>query len=180
MECLPGGGQDCPANQESQRARRYDAATFKAEVALAIKGEMTLVQLAEQFDVRPNQITQWKSQLQEAPAEVLGPDGSNRTTEPAVEVKNRTIFLEVALRSRLAERKAMIDREPDLPITNQAEVLKTGLGSVYCLSHPVSHSGSSLLRIAVVPRGSLTLAEAPLIERGIAVQETRTTSAAEI
>lgn len=53
----------------------------------AIKGEMTLAQLAEHFDVHPNQITQWKSQLQEAASGVFGPDGGNRTSEPAVDVK---------------------------------------------------------------------------------------------
>jgi transposase-like protein len=35
-------------------------------VALAaIKGDRTLAQLAEQFDVHPNQITSWKAQLEE-------------------------------------------------------------------------------------------------------------------
>ena len=44
----------------SKRARRQHAPAFKAKVALAaIKGEMTLAQLAEHFDVHPNQITQW-------------------------------------------------------------------------------------------------------------------------
>jgi transposase len=38
---------------------------FKAKVALAaIKGDRTLAQLAEQFDVHPNQITSWKAQLE--------------------------------------------------------------------------------------------------------------------
>ncbi|TWI17840.1 helix-turn-helix protein [Bradyrhizobium yuanmingense] len=56
----------------SRRARRQHAPAFKAKVALAaIKGEMTLAQLAEHFDVHPNQITQWKSQLQEAAARYL-------------------------------------------------------------------------------------------------------------
>jgi transposase len=38
-------------------------------VALAaLKGDRTLAQLAEQFDVHPNQITSWKAQLEEGPA----------------------------------------------------------------------------------------------------------------
>src|ERR1017187_412453 len=50
----------------SRRPRRNHTATFKAKVALAaIKGEKTLSELAEQFDVHANQITQWKSQLLE-------------------------------------------------------------------------------------------------------------------
>src|SRR5207302_11456762 len=37
----------------------------------------------------------------------------------------------------IAERKAMIDREHDLSITRQAEVLKISRGSVYYLPRPV-------------------------------------------
>lgn len=70
----------------SRRTRRHHAPAFKAKAALAaIKGEMTLAQLAEHFDVHPNQITQWKSQLQEAASCVFGPDGGNRTSEPVAE-----------------------------------------------------------------------------------------------
>ena len=72
----------------SRRARRHHTSAFKAKVALAaIKGELTLAQLAQHFDVHPNQITQWKTQLQEAAADVFGPGGGNRTSEPAVDVK---------------------------------------------------------------------------------------------
>src|SRR5665213_2796742 len=49
----------------SRRARRNHSAAFKAKVALAaIKGDRTIAQLAEHFDVHPNQITAWKSQLE--------------------------------------------------------------------------------------------------------------------
>ena len=48
----------------TKRARRNHSSTFKAKVALAaIKGEKTLAELAQQFDVHPNQITQWRGQL---------------------------------------------------------------------------------------------------------------------
>lgn len=71
----------------SRRARRTHTPAFKAKVALAaIKGEMTLAQLAEHFDVHPNQITQWKAQLQESAANVFGP-GGNGPVQPAVDVK---------------------------------------------------------------------------------------------
>ena len=57
----------------SRRPRRNHSAAFKAKVALAaVKGEKTLAELAEQFDLHPNQITQWKSQLQEGAASVFG------------------------------------------------------------------------------------------------------------
>jgi transposase len=45
----------------SRRPRRNHSAAFKAKVALAaIKGERTIAQLADQFDVHPNQITAWR------------------------------------------------------------------------------------------------------------------------
>jgi transposase-like protein len=47
----------------SRRPRRNHTAAFKAKVALAaLKGEKPLTELAQQFDVRANRITQWKSQ----------------------------------------------------------------------------------------------------------------------
>ena len=61
----------------SKRPRRNHTACFKAKVALAaVKGEKTLAELAQQFDVHPNQITQWKSQLFEGAAGVFGKDKS--------------------------------------------------------------------------------------------------------
>jgi transposase len=69
----------------SRRARRTRTPAFKAKVALAaIKGEMTL---AQNFDVHPNQITQWKVQLQESAANVFRPGGS-ATAQPSVDVKS--------------------------------------------------------------------------------------------
>ena len=43
----------------SKRPRRNHSPAFKAKVALAaVKGERTLAELAQQFDVHPNLITQ--------------------------------------------------------------------------------------------------------------------------
>jgi transposase-like protein len=48
----------------TRRSRRNHSAAFKAKVALAaLKETETLGQLAERFDLHPNQITQWKMQL---------------------------------------------------------------------------------------------------------------------
>ena len=49
----------------TRRARRNHTPAFKAKVALpAVKGDRRLAQLAEQFDVHPNQITSWKAHLE--------------------------------------------------------------------------------------------------------------------
>lgn len=73
----------------TRRPRRNHTPGFKAKVALAaIKGERTLVELAEQFDVHPNQITTWKAQLEGGAADVFGPGGSNGATPPAIDVKS--------------------------------------------------------------------------------------------
>ncbi len=72
----------------SRRPRRNHTAAFKAKVALAaLKGEKTLLELAQQFDVHANQITQWKSQLLEGASSVFGGDAKTLPAEVAVDVK---------------------------------------------------------------------------------------------
>ena len=72
----------------SRRPRRNHSAAFKAKVALAaIKGDRTIGQLAEQFDVHPNQITTWKAQLEGGAADVFGPGGGTGQSAPPVDVK---------------------------------------------------------------------------------------------
>ena len=57
----------------TRRKRRNHASAFKAKVALAaVKGERTLAELAEQFDVHPNQSQDWKKRLVEGAEDVFG------------------------------------------------------------------------------------------------------------
>ena len=72
----------------SRRPRRNHSPAFKAKVAIAaIKGDRTIVQLAEQFDVHPNQITTWKAQLEGSAADVFGPVGGVAQATPPIDVK---------------------------------------------------------------------------------------------
>ena len=71
----------------SRRPRRNHTGAFKAKVALAaLKGETTLLELAQQFDVHANQITQWKSQLPEGAAGVFG-EAKLVMAEASIDVK---------------------------------------------------------------------------------------------
>ena len=57
----------------TRRARRNHSPAFKAKVAIAaVQGNFTIAELAKRFDVHPNQITQWKTQLLDSAATVFG------------------------------------------------------------------------------------------------------------
>ena len=71
----------------SRRPRRNHSPAFKAKVAIAaIKGERTIAQIAEQFDVHPNQVTTWKAQLESGASDVFD-TGGGTAPEPTVDVK---------------------------------------------------------------------------------------------
>ena len=73
----------------TRRTRRNHTPTFKAKVALAaIKGEKTLAELAQQFDVHANQITQWKAQLLEGAAGVFGSEPRTAASAASVDLKS--------------------------------------------------------------------------------------------
>jgi len=83
----------------SRRPRRNHSPTFKAKVVLAaLRGDKTLAELAQQFDVHPNQISDWKSQLLDGAAGVFGGD---TPAEPAVDLK--------ALHAKIGQHTLEID-----------------------------------------------------------------------
>lgn len=67
----------------ARRKRRNHSPAFKAQVALAaLKGDKTLAELAQQHDVHPNQIADWKTQLLERAAHVFGEPSAAATAQP--------------------------------------------------------------------------------------------------
>ena len=89
-----------------RRPRRNHSAAFKAKVALAaLKGDQTLAALAQQFDVHPNQITQWKTELLQRASEVFATVAEKREAAPDLKTLHTKIgqltlendFLSIAL-----------------------------------------------------------------------------------
>lgn len=89
-----------------KRPRRNHTAAFKAKVALAaIKGDQTLIELSQRFDVHANQIGQWKQELLQRAAEVFATAAERRESGPDIKTLHAKIgqlalendFLSVAL-----------------------------------------------------------------------------------
>ena len=93
-----------------RRKRRNHSTAFKAKVApAAIKGVRTVAELANQFDVHPNQITTWKKQLLDsAPAVFEGETNPGASTDAERQIRD-LFFIESARTRALAERRKMID-----------------------------------------------------------------------
>jgi len=90
----------------ARRKRRNHSAAFKAQVAIAaLKGDKTLAELAQQHDVHPNQIADWKTQLLERAAQVFGEPNGTAAAAPDLKTLHAKIgqltlendFLESAL-----------------------------------------------------------------------------------
>jgi transposase-like protein len=69
-----------------RRPRRNHTPVFKSKVALAaIKGDKTVAELSQQFDVHANQITQWKTQLLERAGVVF--EGNGHQEAAPIDIK---------------------------------------------------------------------------------------------
>ena len=73
----------------TKRTRRNHSPAFKAKVALAaLKGEKTIAQLADQFDIHVSQITTWKEQLQAGVVDLFTSGTSGKPAAPEIDVKS--------------------------------------------------------------------------------------------
>src|SRR3954449_764624 len=71
----------------TRRPRRNHTPAFKATVALAaVKGEKTLAEVAQQFEIHPNQSSQLKAQLLDRAAGLFGPQSRGDSQGPAVDL----------------------------------------------------------------------------------------------
>jgi transposase len=71
----------------ARRPRRNHSPAFKAKVAVAaLKGERTLAELAQLFDVHPNQIAQWRTRLLDGASGVFG-EAAKTEAAPALDVR---------------------------------------------------------------------------------------------
>lgn len=96
--------------------KRFDE-QFKATVALeAVKEELTLQELAEKYQVHPNQISAWKKKLQEQPAAIF--ERKNKKDEEYNQA--------VRKRSRLIEPK-----EPKLSVRTRCALFNLPRSRVY-------------------------------------------------
>ena len=72
----------------TRRPRRNHTAAFKSKVALeAIRGEKTLAELAQQFDVHANQIKLWRDELLAGAQEVFNKKNKSAKAEDQIDIK---------------------------------------------------------------------------------------------
>jgi putative transposase len=140
-----------------KRPRRNHTAVFKAKVALAaLRGDKTLAELAQKYDLHPNQIVQWKTHLQER-ATNLFMTAADRKVVSGSSVKElhakigqlameNDFFGRRARSYRRCERQAMIDRQHRLPVAQQCRILQLSRCSVYYVPQPLSEADQTLMR----------------------------------
>ncbi|HRL78691.1 MAG TPA: IS3 family transposase [Candidatus Accumulibacter phosphatis] len=140
----------------TRRTRRNHTPAFKAQVALAaLKSDKTLAELAQQYDIHPNQITDWKRQLTERAVQVFGDAGNPASGDPDLTKLHAKIgqltlendFLEHgAHQGGLVERKKMIDRKHKFPVSHQCALLGLARSSAYYTPREVSPEDLALMR----------------------------------
>jgi transposase-like protein len=138
-----------------RRPRRNHSPQFKAKVALAtLRGDKTLAELAEPFDVHPNQITQWRQQATENMAAAFDRGAGDAAADEALKELHAKIgqwTLEMDFLSGRPARlggRAQNDDRAGTPahITRQCVLLGLSRSSVYYRPAPAPAQDLVLMR----------------------------------
>lgn len=71
----------------TKRKRRNHSPSFKAKVAMAaLRGDKTVAEIAQQYDVHPNQIQDWKKRLVSEAEHVFENGNAHASTDSEAEV----------------------------------------------------------------------------------------------
>jgi transposase len=75
-------------SKNGKTSKMHQQLAFQGEGRLAaIKGDNTLADLAQHYDVHPNQITAWRAQLAKGAADVFGAEPGGMASPPVVDLK---------------------------------------------------------------------------------------------
>ena len=89
MFCSNQAAPDGAQGEQMRRPRRNHTAAFKAKVALAAaRGDKTMAELSEQFDIHGSQITQWKTELLERATELFSTPAERAASAQGPSVKD--------------------------------------------------------------------------------------------
>jgi transposase len=74
--------------EKMKRTRRKFSSEFKSQVAIeALKERYTLTELAQKFELHPNQISQWKQEFLERSKSIFETDNIRKTDQPEVDLE---------------------------------------------------------------------------------------------
>lgn len=100
--------------------RKKHGTEFKAKVALeAIRGEQTIQEIAQKYEVHPNQVTQWKRQLLDNATSAFEKPGKKSQADKEIEMKEDQLFSQIGrlkIENDFLKKKyrQLYGKEPDL------------------------------------------------------------------
>ncbi len=100
--------------------RKKHGTEFKAKVALeAIRGEQTIQEIAQKYEVHPNQVTQWKRQLLDNATSAFEKSGKKSQADKEIEMKEDQLFSQIGrlkIENDFLKKKyrQLYGKEPDL------------------------------------------------------------------